>query len=272
MGVPKFYKMVLSQIPGITTNDTMNPFSLNVDTNGILHKIAGSVFGYGRDLNNNKITPEKLNTIIQKLRTKAGFEMLKSEFILLIPSVLTKVIITQIGPTDVLNIAIDGVPVLAKIIQQQMRRFLSGYERFIKAQGGQIVFDTSYLTGGTSFMKDASTAVQDWINENKNKGLLPKYTFFSSSDVPGEGEHKLFKMLDSVREYEVRDISDKVKTKKNIDQEFRNQVHVFYGLDADLGILTMLRDYNFMWIREKFDIDDPNVGVSIVTAKKFFIE
>ena len=284
MGVPKFYSVIIKKIEGVETNDTNKPFSLSVDLNGLLHKIAGSIFGYGKDLNNFPIQQDILNVIANKLRTKSGFDGLVNDFCHTIDEVLTKVIIGQFSPTDVLLLAIDGVPVMAKIIQQQMRRFASGYNRFVAAQGGNIQFDTSYLTGGTEFMEKASKAVQDWIDINKTtrkitnkegrqeeiESRLPKYVYFSSSSVSGEGEHKLFKMLDSVREYEVSQVE--TTSTKDKDKVFREQIHVFYGLDADLSILMMMRDYNFTWVRESYNIDDKAVGLSMSVARRHFID
>ena len=267
MGVPKLYKMAFSKIDGVLTNDIKNPFSFLGDLNGLIHKIAGYKFGYGKELDGSEINPDKLRVISDRMRTKQGFKDLVSEFINAIGPVLTTLIIDTFGPTDVLILAIDGIAELAKVIQQRLRRFKSGYERFTNNKNGSPSFDTSYLTAGTEFMDRVSDAVQNWINENKTK--LPKYSYFSPASDPGEGEHKIFKMLESIKSYELS-LND-VITKKDKDREFRNQNHMVYGLDADLGILSMMRDYNIIWVRETFDLYRYEYGVVISVVKKHFI-
>uniref|UniRef100_A0A6C0BDX9 Xrn1 N-terminal domain-containing protein n=1 Tax=viral metagenome TaxID=1070528 RepID=A0A6C0BDX9_9ZZZZ len=267
MGVPKLYKMAFSSIDGIHTGDIKNPFSLSCDLNGLLHKIAGYIYGYGKTLDNKDIDNDKIRVIMSKLQTPNGVSLLEAEYLNTIGPVLSLLIIEKINPTDVLIIAIDGIAELAKVIQQRIRRFVSGSERFEKESHGIKSFDTSFLTAGTSFMERVSDAVQKWIDENKSK--LPKYVYFSPSQKAGEGEHKIFKMLDSIRGYEVS--NNRTDTDKDKDVEYRIQNHVVYGLDADLGILTMMRDYNFIWLRESYDINTLNEGVSINVARDHFI-
>lgn len=267
MGVPKWYNLFVRSIEGIEDPHVKKCFGFCGDLNGLMHKVAQHVFGYGNDLYGNPIPEDKMLVIVNKLKTQQSFELLVAEYLNLIPHVLTTVIIDGYQPTDVLIIAVDGIACLAKVIQQRIRRFKSGYERFLKGTQGIVTFDTSYLTAGTEFMDRVSDAIQNWILENKSR--LPKYSYFSPSTVRGEGEHKIFKMLDIVREYEVS--VNQTPTTKDKDRVFRDQKFVVYGLDADLGILSVLRDYNFVWCREGYNINQTAVGVNINVMRDYIV-
>lgn len=274
MGVPKFYKLFLSVIEGIIVNDVTEPFGLLMDVMGFLHKCTGAVFGYGRTLYNENISPELLAEIKEALKTKTGFERLRLEFLNSIGPALDKIILEKIRPTDILIIGVDGTvgpTAFAKGNQQRIRRFMSGYERnkydSNLHEGPESKFDTSFLTPGVQFMQDASDAILKWLNSNKSR--LPHYTLFSGSDVPGEGEHKIFHMLDKVREYIIS--NDTTQTTKDKDSTFRAQKFVVYGLDADLGILSMLKDYNIVWVREQFSLDKIDQGVNIDLARNYIL-
>ena len=80
-------------------------------------------------------------------------------------------------PNKMLYIAIDGPCPKPKMIQQRQRRFKSANE--------SKPWDTNKITPGTEFM------------ENLENYLLQHLTYdvkmiFSSSNEPGEGEHKIF--------------------------------------------------------------------------------
>lgn len=274
MGVPKFYKLFLSVIEGIVDKNVTEPFGLLMDVMGFLHKCSGSIFGYGKTLYNENLSPELLAEIKEAMKSKTGFERLRLEFLNSIGPALDKIIIEKIRPTDILIIGVDGTvgpTAFAKGNQQRMRRFLSGYERnkydISTNEGPESRFDTAFLTPGLQFMQDASDTILKWLNTNRSR--LPHYVLFSGSDYPGEGEHKIFSMLDKVREYIIS--NDTTQTTKNKDTVFRSQRFVVYGLDADLGILSMLKDYNIVWIREQLSMDKIDQGTNIDLARNYIL-
>jgi 5'-3' exonuclease len=100
-----------------------------------------------------------------------------------------------------LYIAMDGLVPYGKIVQQRYRRFR------ISEPG---VFDRNQISPGTPYMKELDEAI---------RSKLP-HAVVSSTEVPGEGEHKLFEWLKTLP----------VPQRQNV---------VVYGLDADLILLSL---------------------------------
>lgn len=97
-------------------------------------------------------------------------------------------------------IAVDGVCPRAKMVQQRFRRFMSANKKK--------PWDTNAITPGTLFMKK--------MDEELYK-LSSDTITVSGSDEPGEGEHKIIRLLASEE----------------------NKRIMVCGLDADLIVLTM---------------------------------
>ena len=126
-------------------------------------------------------------------------------------------------PTKV-YIAVDGVVPMAKIKQQRMRRFKSvwwaekEYEMGVRKRGVDR-WDTNAITPGTAYMERLGRRLQDLCS---SRGWT-----VSTSDEPGEGEHKVMEWL---RRGNVNEADGSV---------------VIYGLDADLILLSMLTCVNY---------------------------
>jgi 5'-3' exonuclease len=101
-----------------------------------------------------------------------------------------------------LYIAMDGLVPYGKIVQQRYRRF--------RTPEGTPVFDRNQISPGTPYMKELDQAV---------RARLP-HAVVSSTDLPGEGEHKLFVWM------------------KTLSPAHRQNT-VVYGLDADLILLSL---------------------------------
>lgn len=108
-------------------------------------------------------------------------------------------------------VCVDGVVPVAKMFQQRKRRYLTVFKN--KIDNIAVKWDTNAITPGTNFMKS--------LNRHfKNKARYNDATiFYSGSDEYGEGEHKIFSLL------------EKEKDDLNI---------VINGLDADLIILSLM--------------------------------
>jgi 5'-3' exonuclease len=133
-------------------------------------------------------------------------------------------------------VAVDGVVPMAKIRQQRMRRFKSiwwaekEYEMGVRRRDVPR-WDTNAITPGTAFMASLNSKIGSFCQQNGWQ--------FSSSNEPGEGEHKLIQWLRS--KPDLYDI-------------------VIFGLDADLILLSMLcaeQHSKHIWLmREKNEFQD----------------
>jgi 5'-3' exonuclease len=125
-------------------------------------------------------------------------------------------VIKEVDPKKGVFIAIDGVVPMAKMRQQRLRRFksiwLSEHPETDAPSG--TIWDRNSITPGTNFMKKLRTRLETMISKHGKKSWV-----LSSSDEPGEGEHKIISEWRS----------------GHYDGNF-----AVYGLDADLIVLSML--------------------------------
>uniref|UniRef100_A0A6C0AJR4 Xrn1 N-terminal domain-containing protein n=1 Tax=viral metagenome TaxID=1070528 RepID=A0A6C0AJR4_9ZZZZ len=119
---------------------------------------------------------------------------------------LTTLLADTCSPRTHLYIAMDGLVPYAKIVQQR-------YRRFRIPEGNNPVFDRNQISPGTPYMKELDLAV---------RARFPQ-AIVSSTDLPGEGEHKLFEWL------------------KTLPSTERTNT-VIYGLDADLILLSLAQE------------------------------
>ena len=143
---------------------------------------------------------------------------------------------------DLVYIAIDGPAPRTKMEQQRQRRLKSLKEKKI--------WDTNQITPGTKFMDK----LINFLNE-KCKSLKVKY-IISDSNEPGEGEHKIMKYMDTLN---------------------KDSINVVYGLDADLIMLSMIRNNNVYLLRERTaynieDLDTDYIFLNINLLKKYLIQ
>ncbi len=106
-----------------------------------------------------------------------------------------------IKPKKVLMISADGVAPRAKMNQQRTRRFRktkisdSDVESIGKmGLNHKDMFNSDKISAGTEFMQDLSEAFRLFLKEKLKTDFLWKKlkVIFSGSEVPGEGEHKVF--------------------------------------------------------------------------------
>lgn len=142
---------------------------------------------------------------------------LSHDFIIEQVIIIIQQYIDTINPNRLVYIAFDGVAPLAKMEQQRTRRYKSW---FLSETIPSIhTFVTAEITPGTQFMTNLSSKI--------NAHFFDKYCdnrvicIVSGSDVPGEGEHKMFHHI-----------------RQNIDVLANNRVAV-YGLDSDLIMLSI---------------------------------
>jgi len=125
---------------------------------------------------------------------------------------------------------IDGTAPKMKMIQQRQRRLKSIRENKI--------WNTNNITPGTKFMNNLNLFLE------KNLPILIKEInqnlkfVISDSNSPGEGEHKIMDIIDHLNS---------------------NTINIIYGLDADLIMLSMIRNHNIFLLRETTDYNIENV-------------
>ena len=122
-------------------------------------------------------------------------------------------VIRQVQPATGVYIAIDGVVPMAKMRQQRLRRFKSVWlTQHSEDSVQKEKWDTNAITPGTAFMKKLRSRLERMVKEEGN-------CQFSSSDEPGEGEHKIMEQWRT--------------------GNYHGNMAV-YGLDADLVVLSIL--------------------------------
>ena len=152
-------------------------------------------------------------------------------------------IISQVKPSKMVYIAIDGVAPLAKMKQQRVRRFKAvqdkreldriarRHNKFKKSK-----FDFNMISPGTQFMEELSIELNRFIEVTLKKKYPQLKFVLDDASCYGEGEHKV---MHHIRTQIPKDASV-----------------IVYGLDSDL-IFLCLRHYkpNFCLFREKIFFD-----------------
>jgi len=214
MGIPAYFSHIIKSYPAILKNlkyyaQTNTRFdSLYMDCNSIIYDSLRNI-------------TEKTDNIEQVLidHVKRQIEMY----------------VNIVKPNNVLFIAFDGVAPLAKMEQQRQRRyksvFMHGVTSAISSDNNNITqssasacsdWNTNAITPGTKFMQKLSEQIKYAFHHSESKYRVKK-VIVSTSDEPGEGEHKMF-----------HHIRTNLQPTDNI---------VVYGLDSDLIMLSLFH-YN----------------------------
>jgi len=192
MGIPAYFSHIIKEhrsvLKHISTDTFGNPTHLFLDSNSIIYDVVRSQ-AYSADDKTFELTCIK--------------EVCK----------YIQHYIKIINPSKMTMIAFDGVAPVAKLKQQQTRRYKSAYmkENFPNSIEE---WDTTVITPGTPFMKQLSAYVLKFFSNTTN-------VFVSTSDEFGEGEHKI---CEFIRTAIILPKNDKL---------------IIYGLDADLIMLAL---------------------------------
>jgi 5'-3' exonuclease len=193
MGIPSYYKKLIDTVPGLVSkgHPSGNIQWLFMDFNCLIYHCL-----------HREDTPP-YNGVKEEW---------EAQFLDCIVKYCLKVI-KEVDPKSGVYIAIDGVVPMAKMRQQRLRRFKSIWLTESDAPTGP-VWDRNSITPGTIFMKKLRTRLELMIKKHGKKSWT-----LSSSDEPGEGEHKI------ISEWR--------------EGEYKGDFAV-YGLDADLIVLSIL--------------------------------
>ena len=132
--------------------------------------------------------------------------------------------IKEINPTKRVFIAFDGVAPIAKLNQQRNRRYMSIFDeknKNIENSSNENIYNwnKSSITPGTIFMNKLSIELTKFFNNPTNFGI--EQIIVSTSNDPGEGEHKIYNHIRNDLKYH------------------KDTQTVIYGIDADLIMLTI---------------------------------
>lgn len=253
MGIPSYFSFIIKNHQKIITtlqNIRNQPLSqtfhhLFFDANSIIYDAF------------HKLAKEYSETHNPDLLEQSIFFQLLSENVIQI----LEQHIQFIQPEQTLFIAFDGIPPPAKIVQQRSRRFKTKHLEKLTAeflskltsnpvsnqssdppqqqQNPQpptktFPWQTNMITPGTPFMIFLSNQLENYFQthlKNNKAKTNTKIQILSTSEHPGEGEHKIFLYL---RE-------NPPKPNENI---------AIYGLDSDLIMLSLLSFPNIYIFRE----------------------
>tara|TARA_Y100001980_G_C14535446_1_gene312010 strand:+ start:63 stop:1520 length:1458 start_codon:yes stop_codon:yes gene_type:complete len=179
MGIPCYFSKLIKKYPKILNKyDKMTVYHFYLDCNSIIYDVVNSI--------EEKTDDNIINNVIYKLE----------EYI------------NTIQSRKSVYIAFDGVAPNAKLHQQRERR----YKSYITNKTFTATkWNTCQITPGTEFMKKLMYEIESHFSTWKNVTV-------STSNVPGEGEHKIF---------------DKIRAESN------KNTSMVYGIDADLIMLCL---------------------------------
>jgi 5'-3' exonuclease len=225
MGVPSLYRTLVSSYETIQDVSRNNTDFLFLDFNCLIHHCL-------RVANSDMSHREMEESVITEVLRYAIY-------------IVTKVVM----PSRLVYIAIDGPVPVAKMERQRSRRFKkiqdSAFSQRMRKKYNMEEsrsFDSNKITPGTMFMSKLNSRLKNYITigafaSHVKKGTSMK-VICSDSNVPGEGEYKIFEYL------------------RQCNLQHFNNIHV-YGMDADLIILSMASNLpNIRLMREASTVDD----------------
>jgi 5'-3' exonuclease len=212
MGIPRFfywlYKEYSQTLYKLYERDTFYKHSINIDTyaldlNAIVHPICQQVFGYGHS--------QQQNVNFMKLLHAKTYPSKRIECYDKICDKINE-LYNIVKPKKSFIIALDGTAGMSKQYQQRQRRYRSVIERTSSVENHKDIeittsieikkdFDPNEITTGSEFMYDLSTYLSKYIKQKKENSWKDIDVYFSSEQVPGEGEHKIMHLLKNIGTY-----------------------------------------------------------------------
>jgi 5'-3' exonuclease len=175
--------------PRISVNHEYETDACLVDCNAFIHPVCQKVFEYnlGDDEKKNLFWVNKKKSMTMEELEKMAFNMFCNKLENIIQ--LTK-------PKKYVYLAVDGVPGQSKNFQQRQRRFKSAQTSLVSPYG----FDPNCITVGTEFMDRLCKHVFFFIRKKKQYEWKHLTIMFSDVSCPGEGEHKMIRWIETVKD------------------------------------------------------------------------
>lgn len=227
MGIPSYFSYIIKNHSHILStlhfqkNVARTPFSkLYMDCNSIIY-----------DAFHN----------LEKLESYQTMDIYAIEQYIIVDVILNiKKYIHFINPSTNIYIAFDGVAPFAKMEQQRTRRYKSQYLSSLPFITNKSRWNTAAITPGTNFMNTLSSQIAKEF-EHKEAEYGVKQIIVSGSNIPGEGEHKMYEHL---------------RANANMQENV-----AIYGLDSDLIMLSIFHTIycrNIYIFREAIVFGDAN--------------
>jgi 5'-3' exonuclease len=201
MGIPRFFYWLYKEYPFVLTKlqhkETFLKYKINVDTyaldlNAIVHPICQQVFGYGQ------YKDGQINGNIKRLmhnKVKVEYPCKRIECYNKICDKIDE-LVNIVNPTSKLILALDGTAGMSKQYQQRQRRYRAVIDNPITDKTNtKKEFDSNEITTGSVFMNELSQCIHEYISHKIKNEWKDIDIYFSSEQVPGEGEHKIMHML-----------------------------------------------------------------------------
>jgi len=203
MGIPSYFAHIIKNHINIIQklNSLNNIHNLYLDSNSIIYDCVYS-------LKNEYVNDTQFEELLYKN-----------------VCIVLENILLNINPSNVI-IALDGVAPVAKLKQQRERRYKSFFNNKILNRfniKNDIKWNTTAITPGTNFMTKLNDYLNNYFKHIFHKKCKPKKNIniqISGSNIPGEGEHKIFNYIRN-------------------NNNHKNETTLIYGLDADLIMLCI---------------------------------
>jgi 5'-3' exoribonuclease 1 len=162
-------------------------------------------------------------------------------------------LVRMANPKKLLYIALDGVAPRAKINQSRDRRFKSGVEdiEFFDDLAEKIglstkeIFQANSISPGTAFLFNLCERLRGKIMDLMSTEWRELLVLYSDCCVPGEGEHK---------------IMDFLRYAKSTELFNRNTTHCVYSPDADVILLTLALNLDYICIIKEDTSQQPSLS------------
>ena len=260
MGIPLYFRYLIKNYPNIILNVMKKSKIIDDETILRMSKLNTIHHLY---LDMNCLIHPACRSILSKADKSISKKELELKMLNSVRDYLTKVV-TFANPTELLYISIDGPAPKAKMSQQRQRRFRSVLYRKtvqdikskLKVYDETYDWDTNAITPGTKFMEKLSKNLESFLKTSPIFSDIK--IIFSDSNVPGEGEHKIYNYIKN----NIKNLNDKTLS--------------VYGLDADLIMLSMASQQdNIFLLREAVHFGKVNTDellyLDIDSLKKYLL-
>jgi len=185
---PEWFKSYNSN--GLTNRDNDEKCEiLMMDLNALFHPCCQKVFEYGSGL-------ENVSFIMQKKKKEMNSQELEEMAFKMICNKIMEVYHIS-KPSKAIYLAVDSVAGSSKNSQQRQRRFRTAQSKVVNEYG----FNSNSISAGTEFMDRLCKYIYNFILKKRKYDWKNLKIIFSDVNVPGEGEHKLVRYLETNRQF-----------------------------------------------------------------------